>query len=326
MFFLYNDFNMDLAKNQEAEILIDLSEAGKIKPWAEKASKTRVLADIYDEINPGKAERLRNCASFLDYHVCDNGKKRLVNANFCRVRLCPMCVWRRTLKIFSQTSAIMNVINNEFEYEYIFLTLTMKNCESEDLSEAIDMMMNAWNKFSKYKAFRQVIKGFYRGFEITHNLDSNSKDYDTFHPHFHCVLAVKKSYFTSRDYLSQEKWTNLWAKALGIAYDPIVYVKKIKGNTAFAVAEVAKYAVKDGDYIIPSDNQMTLKTVKLLDLVLVNRRFVSFGGIFKDIHKRLNLDNPEDGDLVLYDNQPNLPDYKLITYIWHSGYRQYIKS
>ena len=323
---MYNDCSMDLVKNQEAEILIDLSEAGKIKPWSEKASKTRVLADIYDEINPGKAERLRNCASFLDYYVCDNGKKRLVNANFCRVRLCPMCVWRRTLKIFSQTSAIMNVINNEFQYEYIFLTLTMKNCEPEDLSEAIDNMMLAWNKFSKYKAFKQAVKGFYRGFEVTHNLDVSSKDYDTFHPHFHAILAVKKSYFKSKDYLSQEKWTNLWAKALGIAYDPIVYVKKIKGNTVLAVAEVAKYAVKDGDYIIPKDEQMTLKTVKLLDVVLAKRRFVSFGGIFKDIHRRLNLDNPEDGDLVLYNNQPDLPDYKLVTYIWHSGYRQYIKS
>lgn len=316
---------MNFTKNQEAEILVDLSNTGKIKPWSEKASKTRVLADIYEIVNPSKAVRLRNCASFLDYHVCENGKKRLVNANFCRVRLCPMCVWRRTLKIFSQTSAIMDVINNEFGYEYIFLTLTMKNCEPDDLSEAIDMMMNSWNKFSKYKAFKQAIKGFYRGFEVTHNLDPNSKDYDTFHPHFHCVLAVNKSYFKSRDYLSQEKWTNLWAKALGVTYHPVVHVKKIKGNTALAVAEVAKYAVKDGDYIIPDDEQMTLKTVELLDRVLAKRRFVSFGGIFKDVHKRLNLDDPEDGDLIMSRYTPDLPDYKLITYVWHSGYRQYVK-
>ena len=316
---------MNFTKNQEAEILVDLSNTGKIKPWSEKASKTRVLADIYEIVNPSKAVRLRNCASFLDYHVCENGKKRLVNANFCRVRLCPMCVWRRTLKIFSQTSAIMDVINNEFGYEYIFLTLTMKNCEPDDLSEAIDMMMNSWNKFSKYKDFKQAIKGFYRGFEVTHNLDPNSKDYDTFHPHFHCVLAVNKSYFKSRDYLSQEKWTNLWAKALGVTYHPVVHVKKIKGNTALAVAEVAKYAVKDGDYIIPDDEQMTLKTVELLDRVLAKRRFVSFGGIFKDVHKRLNLDDPEDGDLIMSRYTPDLPDYKLITYVWHSGYRQYVK-
>lgn len=316
---------MNFTKNQEAEILVDLSNTGKIKPWSEKASKTRVLADIYEIVNPSKAVRLRNCASFLDYHVCENGKKRLVNANFCRVRLCPMCVWRRTLKIFSQTSAIMDVINNEFGYEYIFLTLTMKNCEPDDLSEAIDMMMNSWNKFSKYKDFKQAIKGFYRGFEVTHNLDPNSKDYDTFHPHFHCVLAVNKSYFKSRDYLSQGKWTNLWAKALGVTYHPVVHVKKIKGNTALAVAEVAKYAVKDGDYIIPDDEQMTLKTVELLDRVLAKRRFVSFGGIFKDVHKRLNLDDPEDGDLIMSRYTPDLPDYKLITYVWHSGYRQYVK-
>lgn len=317
---------MDFEKNQELEILVDLSRTGKVKPWRDKAEATRVLAEVYRLINRSKSLRLEQCASFLDYAVSVNGEKRLINANFCRVRLCPMCVWRRTLKIFGQTSKIMDELSKSDEYAYVFLTLTMKNCETGSLSEAVDKMMNAWHKFVGYRAFKHAVKGFYRGFEVTHNLDCESDSYGTFHPHFHCILAVKKAYFKSRCYLNQDDWTKLWMKALGVNYNPVVYVKKIKGNTAKAVAEIAKYAVKQGDYIIPENLGLMLDTVKILDIALANRRFVSFGGVFKEVHKKLNLDDPENGNLIYVDNEADLPDYKLVTYIWHSGYRQYIKS
>lgn len=319
---------MDLVENQEDKVLIDLSNTGRVRPWSEKASKARVLAEIYDSIDFAKAERLRNCASYLNFQVSSGGFKKLVGTNFCRVRLCPMCVWRRTLKVFAQTSAIMEEISKTREFQYIFLNLTMENCspDFESLNEAIDSMMCAWHKLVGYKAFKSVVKGFYRGFEITHNLNKKSKFYNTFHPHFHCVLAVEKNYFQSENYISQSDWTGLWIKALGIDYKPIVFVKKVQGNTALAVAEIAKYTVKDADYIIYGDFNLTLDTVALLDRVLDKRRFVAFGGVFKDVHKRLNLDDPEDGDLVMSRYSPDLPDYRLVTYVWHSGYRQYVKS
>lgn len=326
MFTLFSNYNTFLVRNQELETLVDVSKSGTIRPWQRKASDGRVLADFYQHINSSKAIRLRNCASFLDFLVSENGKKALVRANFCRVRLCPMCVWRRTLKIFVQTSKIMSELSKNDNYSYLFLTLTMKNCKSEDLSLAVDEMMKAWHKLFRYKRFNQAVRGFYRGFEITHNLNVTSDSYDTFHPHFHCILAVDKGYFKSRYYLSQNDWTSLWAKALGVDYNPVVHVKRVKGNTAKAVAEIAKYAVKEEDYIIPDDTDMTLKTVELLDRVLDKRRFVSFGGIFKDVHKKLNLDDPEDGDLIRIDDEVDLPDYKLVTYVWHSGYRQYVKT
>ena len=41
----------------------------------------------------------------------------------------------------------------------------------------------------------------------------------------HVVLVVKPSYFTSRYYLSQARWTELWKRATGIDYTPIVDVR-----------------------------------------------------------------------------------------------------
>lgn len=54
------------------------------------------LATAYDEIDQRVAERLRTCATRLIYGIGEDGKRRLRAANFCRVRLCPICQWRRS--------------------------------------------------------------------------------------------------------------------------------------------------------------------------------------------------------------------------------------
>ena len=56
-------------------------------------------------------------------------------------------------------------------------------------------------------------------------------------------LEVRPSYFDS-GYIKQKDWTALWRAALGVDYDPLVDVRNVKGGTAKAVAEVAKYPVK----------------------------------------------------------------------------------
>lgn len=66
--------------------------------------------------------------------------------------------------------------------------------------------------------------------EVTHNTQYGTKNFDTYHPHFHVLIAVNKSYFTSRDYLSQARWTAAWQQALQVDYTPIVDVRRIKGD------------------------------------------------------------------------------------------------
>lgn len=322
---------------QPLETLNDVSSSGRKRPWREKKMVNLKLSKSYkdlaaDEDNiyyANKAQRLFDCGDFLQFEVSENGKQKLIAMNSCHVRLCPVCTWRRSLKIFSQTNKIMDSMNQEYEYNYIILTLTVENCEGRDLSNTLDDMFKAWGRFSKRKEFRNSVIGWYRALEVTHNVDRSSDSYNTYHPHFHCVLAVRKGYFKSEnEYISHEKWTSLWAESMRLGYKPSVDVRKVKGNTARAVAEVAKYAVKDGDYLVTNDWDLTKDSVKILDKALHKRRLVAYGGVMKDWHRKLNLDDVIDGDLVNVgddDNKLVTDEGRLLTYVWNVGYNQYFK-
>lgn len=311
------------------DVLKDISITGKIKPWNVKGLSKQNLMICYDKLGyKEKAERLKQCGTVLGFVSMPEGKK-LVSAQFCRVRLCPLCAWRRSIKIFVHTKKIIDKISESKDFNYIFLTLTVKNCTADDLADTIDLMMQSWNRFVGYKTIKNISKGWYRGLEVTHNLDEKSEYYDTFHPHFHSIIAVNKSYYNNKSYIKQKEWSDLWQKALKIDYTPIVDVRRVKGSgcPSDAVAEVAKYAVKDSDYIIPDDWDLTLRTVKLLDACLDKRRLVAYGGLFKTVHKQLNLDDEIDGDFIdiTKDEKDEYKDQARIFYAWNVGYNQYRK-
>lgn len=284
------------------------------------------LSIAYDEIDKRKAERLRDCGNFLKFAIKEDGSKRLAHMDSCRVRLCPMCAWRRSLKVHAHTVQILDAMNDK--YAFVFLTLTVRNCDGSELSETIDQMMAAWQRLSQRKAFRTVVKGFYRGLEITHNVNPLSPAYDTYHPHFHVLLAVNKSYFKKSTYLSKDEWAALWQQSLKADYEPVIDVRRVKGTTSQAVAEAAKYTVKDADYIVSDDWDLTIDTVRILDKALENRRLVAYGGLMKEIHKQLNLDDEVDGDLVhVGDDAADVSDTEqTVSFFWHTGYSQYIRE
>jgi len=329
---MYKNHTID---TKECEVLKDVKD-DKEKPWRIKKLKTLQLADSYKRIGfDNKSFRVENCSCQLVFKVNkETGEKKLDNMKSCQVRLCSMCNWRRSLKVYGQISRIMDKALKEKDYRFIFLTLTCKNVEGKDLSETIDKLFHAFKKLSERKVFKKAVKGWFRALEITHNLDKNSKDYDTYHPHFHIILAVNKSYFTDKDYyISQEYWTNLWKSCMKVEYIPIVDVRAFKTNTkkaaAKAVAESAKYTVKDNDYLIPDNEELTDKTVMTLDDALSGRRLIAFGGELRRIHKELNLDDPIDGDLKDTDNEEDILrediKYNMVIYDWNVGYKQYVR-
>jgi plasmid rolling circle replication initiator protein Rep len=310
----------------QAEILTDRTARGKERPWRAHKVANEYLAMAYDDVNEKKAERLRSCAPVLHFAVDDEGRKRLTHANFCRVRLCPMCTWRRSLKVYGQVRDVMELIGQSDEpLQYAMLTLTLKNCERDKLSETIDLMMEGWHKLSRQTPFKRAVKGWYRAMEIKHNVNTLSENYDTYHPHFHCLLGVKSTYFSGREYINQAEWTSMWMKAARLDYTPIVHIKRVRGTTAGAVAECAKYAVKYDDILLPDDWELTVDPVRILDAALERRRLVAFGGRFDEARKILKLDDAEDGDLVRTDSREDTGGPEVLTYCyaWYSGYRQY---
>lgn len=307
----------------EQVILTDRTETSRERPWREKRMKSELLAAVYDEINRSKAVRLRDCGTVLTFNVDTEGKKRLAEANFCHVRLCPMCSWRRSLAVYSAVRKVVDAMSGK--YAFMFLTLTVRNIPGSELSGEIDHLMDSWQRLTQRKAWRQAVKGWYRGLEVTHNVSRLSSSFDTFHPHFHCLLAVEPLYFKSRQYINQARWVELWRNALKVEYAPVVDVRRVSGNTGKDVAEAAKYAVKDGEMIDPEDWDLTLETVRVLDCALHKRRLVAYGGAMKEWHKRLNLPDEEATDLVHIDGEQDSSEtVRVEVYAWHTGYQQYI--
>ena len=291
------------------------------RPWSEKKRQSVALAEIYGAglHEERKALRVGGCAQHLGFAILPDGSKKLISADFCRVRLCPMCMWRRSMKIYGQAANICSHLAKSAEYRYIFCTFAVKNVRGDELSGALDGMLAAWQRLTQRSQIRAAWKGGMRTLEITHNLTD-----DTYHPHFHAFVAVRPSYFKGGAYISQEVYARLWREAARLDYEPIVDCRTCKGGNEAALAEACKYAAKGTDYIIPDDWELRVQSVRCLDSALFNRRLCAWWGCMAAARKALHLDDAEDGDLISDGSgEENLDAAPRIYYRWLSAYNQY---
>ncbi len=316
-------------------VLDDKSSTGKQIDWRGKKEKSLKISGLYGDLKQQtKSERVGTCGNYLEFKSYSDGQKKLHKAYFCRNRLCPMCNWRRSRKIFGQLSKIMNYIAvNNVGTRYLFLTLTLKNCKGADLHNTVDTLLQGYKLLFEHRSIRKnkTILGSYRCLEVTHNINRRSKSYDTYHPHLHIVLAVSPDYFSLDNYIpaiqstgKKKSWQDLWKTCIKADYDPIIYIEAVD-DTAGARLEVSKYPLKDVD-ILGQPYQKQLETLELYDTVLAGRRLVGFKGIFNSVRKQLKLDDVTDGDLINTDIDDGLnPDlgYIIERYRWYVGYNNY---
>lgn len=319
------------------EILQDAKNGDEDKPWKEKKISSLKVSSSFKRLKLDKrAERTQYCGSFLKFGGCSCcGHKNLWQSNFCRDRLCPMCNWRRSRMLQGQIMQILHSAVQEQKMRFIFLTLTVKNPTKDDLNKTINNMFEGFNRLFKYKKVDNIVVGWVRVLEITRNNKKHSKNYDTYHPHFHVLIGVKPSYFSGQEYLSQKKWVELWQKALKVDYTPVVNVQVVKpkreGQTVeAAVAETATYTVKETDYIHKSDEE-TDSVIAVLAETLKNRRLIGYGKLFKEIKSKLKLQDVESdtADLIGDDKKEcSCPlcgsQLQEILYKWHMGLKNYI--
>lgn len=312
----------------DAEILSDRSGSGRERPWRKYKMASEYLSSAYLEVDEKKAERLKSCGKALVFDVDDQGNKKLVHMDSCRVRLCPLCSWRRSLKAYHNAMSIVKKISVDYpEMQYIFVTLTVRNCEAEQLSDTLDLMFDSLKKLMKRKEILGVWQGMIRNMEVTHNIDRDSESFDTYHPHFHCLVAVKPSYFQGKYYISRQKLAKLWQECLRVDYLPQVDIRACYDATPHTVAEASKYAAKASDYLIMEDWDLTVDTVAVLDKALHKRRLIAYSGIMKQIKAQLKLEDVETGSLVNVGESDQMLDkqtHKEI-YWWYSGFMQYRK-
>ena len=263
------------------------------------------------------AYRVENCGTYLEFFNWQKAGLKVKSANFCTDRLCAMCNWRRSLRMFAKLSKIIQ--SKQYQdtgYKNLFLTLTVKNCGIDELHESIKDIFYSFDKFLKNKAIKLAVKGYFRALEVTFN-----KDTKTFHPHLHIILAVPENYFTRHYYLSQEKLSYIWKQSLDddenyINHPPVVDIRKFRDSKG--IAEASKYVIKsDGKFLKNISNE----ALRILRLELGGTRLVGFGGIFRKIAAELKLTMAD--DVVENDLPEDDVLLEILKYRWSVGLKNY---
>lgn len=270
------------------------------------------------------AMKAASCATWLQYGASVQGDRRLQAANFCDLRLCPMCTGRRAMKNAAKLSQVMNLTESRYGYQFLFLTLTVESCEGDKLGDALTLLTKGWDRLMRQRPVARACKGWFRAIEITHSPLLG------YHPHIHAIIAVEADYFkrSSGQYITQADWVARWQKAAQLPYKPIVHIQKTKGGKGGmgAALEAAKYTTKDSEYIDRDlDEREGAKIVVDYTRALHKRRLVAFGGCMKEIAAQLGADW-DDCDLVHVDDEGVRDDLaELIEdYGWHFGAGDYI--
>lgn len=303
--------------------LSDLSP--KDKPWSIHRGQADDVRSVYQlEKEFAKyALRISKCSGLLNFgEIIDEEtgevSYKLREARFCRVRHCPVCQWRRTLMWQARFhQALPSIQEANPNARWLLLTLTVRNCEIEQLGQTLDDMNTAWRKLIKRKALNPVI-GWVRTTEVTRGKDG------TAHPHFHVLLMVR-SYWFSSGYVPQAQWVEMWKECAQLPYSPNVDIRAVKPKKgqdemaalSRAVVETLKYAVKPSDMVDNADwfYEMTRQVHK--------RRFVATGGVLKDV---LKVGEETEQDLLVQENEMEQEEEKRISFEWNGSEREYFKK
>lgn len=310
--------------------------------WKARKGRTMRLEELYRKAGyPDYAERTRNCATFLQFNVYQNGERRLKTANFCKLRLCPMCIGRRARRNAWKLSQVLDLVEKEHKAKFLFLTLTMRNVDGEHLGQAISEITKGWYRLMDQRPIERSLKGWFRAVEITRG-DGITKEDKGYHVHIHGIGAVEADYFSRESrrtgkYLNQEELIQRWKKALRVDYDPSVQISTTKAKrkrggvesaSLAAAKEGAKYPVKDEEYIDPAlPEDRAIEILRDYTEALRRRRLMAFGGWMKDAARALDADDLEDDKDLVHADEDSIRDDLIVmveSFGWHLGAGDFI--
>lgn len=221
--------------------------------------------------------------------------------------------------------ALPKIVEQFPKSRWIFVTLTVRNCEIEELGDTLTLMNKAWNKLIKRKELKPI-QGWIRTTEVTRGADRSA------HPHFHFLAMVPPSWFTGKYYVKQSRWVELWRDSLQVNYNPSVDVRVVKpkrGSKSVltqtellqgAVSETLKYSTKADD--LKADKSWFLELTRQTH----KKRFLASGGALKDI---LKADNESNEDLIHGDDatgDADEDDAELLRFNWDKPRKEYHRN
>jgi plasmid rolling circle replication initiator protein Rep len=305
-----NLYTPDLEK-----ILSDMEETKRL------SVETAVsLLDFGSDVFKDRARMMYDCGDNVSF---SGGK--VVAADFCRQRLCPMCQRRKSLKTYSDFCKVLGKLGG---FSFLHMVLTVPNVAGDELNETLDLMNGCASRFFKILELAKPFKGVARVTEISYN----DKRGD-FHPHFHCLVAVKPSYFKSRDYLKYDTLRFLWSAVWYHRHDNLKRLtdEKIKLSNLSdsdllqvfitkadegALPEIAKYAVKPLTF--KATRKQRAEILQTLFEGLHGRRLIQTYGVIRDAAKSakvtfdecVELDTLDKSDIVSYNYNHRLTRYE----------------
>ena len=304
--------------DQAGQFLSEISP--RDQKWDTHRGNTQSVAGNYagNDRYQRLSERMCKCTTTLGFaELIDGdgvvGGLKLKTAMFCHVRNCPVCAWRKSLRNVARVFTQMPLLATLYpKASWLFLTLTVKNPPMSDLRTTLNSMNKAWQRLIQLQDW--PAEGYIRATEITRDGNGNP------HPHFHCLLLVKPSYF-SHGYITQLQWAMNWQASLRVDYLPVIDIRKVKSKDqtiAAAVVETLKYAVKPGDVIADPEflHGITDQCRKL--------RFLATGGVLKDVLKDSVGDNEMiNTDLAEGETDPPAETVPSLFFGWRTDMRKY---
>lgn len=301
--------------SNESPALSDVSE--KDKPWdGHRANSDRVSAHYRGSEFQRYSERITACSELLDFRLVPEQtegayKLKLSSARFCHCRHCVVCQWRRSLAYKARAYKVLPKVIEEYPTaRYLFLTLTVKNCGITELRDTLKWMNKGFSRLSQLKDWPAL--GYLKTVEVTKGRDRVSA-----HPHFHCLLMVKASYF-GRNYIKQDEWVEMWRKSLRVDYNPILDVQALKSNKSpiSLLAEIVKYQTKPNDIVL-GDKEWFLELTRQLH----HTKAFALGGVFKEYFRELEKEATTDE--MIGDDGLGEVDEGHLYFGWRRGEKKY---
>lgn len=227
-------------------------------------------------------QRIHDCGNFIQSVLtADESTGKVVKANRCMNRFCPICLATRSRKQGFALGVILETLRENYDYKFLFLTLTVPNVPGHELIKELQKQYESLKRFIQRKQFKNISKGYVRKTEITYNPNRND-----FHPHIHMLIAVDENYFTRENYVKQETWLEIWKKCKRDDSITQVHIKKANEES---FRELAKYEAKDLEYLNYGE-----EVFDVFFKALKGRKTLTFNGCFQEHKKMFELGEFDD--------------------------------
>ena len=286
-------------EQQENERLVNLEQ---LKRKADEAATRFRGNPSYRNVTT----RIQECAN--NVHIPHKSGSAIFNYTwYCKHRHCPICQDRYSARwAFGMRWILQSMRAEGDKPHWLFLTLTVRNCPVTELRSQIKAMNKAFSRMTNRKLWRHV-RGSIRFLEV----DQGQDDPETAHPHFHCLLLVTPSMHGGKDYLSQERWAQLWKECLQVHYTPEVDVQRLTPDGQKADVNVpvrVSYSTKPR-LNLPEASWF----LEMVEQVQYTRRANATGELrnwikyYNELNPRRHLDgvDPEPGSNKLYRWDPD---------------------